>query len=261
MRWLRSLVLIGLLVAGSARSVEAAWALDAAWAASSGAASATTLAHNMAAVSANSILICFVTGGHQTSGVVTGITDSVNGGAWTQFTAPASPINTGGLSVALSAWYFLNSAAGTPTVTATFTATVVNRGMVCGSYTGIRTAGAYDVGAGQGEINCGAACNTGATGATAEANELAVAMVLTQDIGTVTEGGGWTERYDAALGVGSYRVQVEDQNIAAPAAVDGTWTMSNGGNDIQAIVGTFKEPAAAGSCTGGLLLLGAGKCE
>lgn len=246
----------------SSRPAQAAWAIDVAWASTFDATSGGTIAFTYgSAVASGSMLVCFVTGGHVANGVVTGVEDDSANGSWTQF-GQESP-ETGSLGGALSGWYFLNSTAATPVVTATFTAAVINRGIACGSYTGIRTASAFDVGAGNDQTDPGTgtdAITTGATGSTAEANELAVAGMLTQFAVTVTTGTGFTQRLNTAMG-GVYKVQIEDQNVASPGAVTATWTVNNASADTQALVGVFKEPAAAGGCTGGFLLWRVGKCD
>lgn len=247
----------------SARPAQAAWAIDVAWAPNFVAASATTVTFTYgSAVASGALLVCYVVGGHATNGVVTGIEDDSANGSWTQF-GQGSPVNTGGLGVAWSAWYFMNSAAATPVVTATFTASVANRGIACGSYTGIRTSSAFDVGAGQGQINQGTGADaqkTGPTGTTAEANELAISAAIVTPGATITAGTGWTEHLNSNFST-FVDVHVQDQNVPSPTTVEGTWTFGGAGNDHQAIVGTFKEPAAAGGCKGSFLLLGVGKCD
>jgi hypothetical protein len=260
---LRKLAIVALLALGSARSVDGAWALDRAWALNFAAASSTTVTFAYGgAVASGALLVCFVQASNQINGVPTGVTDSTNGGAWTQFNQ-GSPVSPTPLNYAWTGWYYLNSAAGTPTVTVTFTGASTNRGITCGSYTGIATASAFDVGSGQGQTNPGTgtdAVHTGDTAATAGANELAVAAAITQVSTTLTEGTGWTSRLNSTF-TGVHTVLVEDRNVAASSTVRGTWTTNGAGADPQSLVGVFKEPAAAGGCTGGFLLLGVGKCE
>lgn len=262
MRRRLSAFLIALALIAAPRPVFAAWAIDVAWSSSfnAGAGINTSFTYG-SAVAAGATLICFVTGNHATQGIVTGASDDVNGGAWTKF---GPTVNSGGLALALTAWYFPNSAAGTPTVTATFTLSVSARSMACGSYTGLATSSTFDVGAGQGQTNPGTASNaisTGATAATAQANELAVAYTMVQNGTTITAGTtlAWTQRLNTSVGA-TYQLQVEDFNVASPATVTATWTINNAGGDTMSIVGTFKEPSAGGGCTGGFLLLGVGKC-
>lgn len=259
---LRRLLCILLIVFWLApRSAEAAWAIDVAWASNFDNTSGANITFNYgSAVASGSTLMCFVAGNHASNGVVTGVEDSSANGSWTKF---GPTVNTGGLGNALTAWYFPNSVAATPVVTATYTASVTGRAIACGSYTGLATSSTFDVGAGQGQVNPGTGANavsTGATGTTAGSNELAVGFTMTQT-GTLTTGTtlAWAQQLNTTLGA-SYIIHVEDINIASPATVTATWTSNSAGADMMSMVGTFKEPAAAGSCTGGLLLLGGGKC-
>lgn len=265
MRKLSALALLVVLL--FPRPADAAWAIDVAWASNYDAASGSTFTFTYgSAVASGALLVCFVYGGHATQALLTDIDDNVNGGTtWTQF-GGGSPVNADGIGGALSAWYYLNSAAGTPTVTATYTASVTLRGMVCGSYSGIQTSGAFDVGIGDGQTNPGTVTNavhTGDTATTAEANELAIAVtIVAPQSTTVTTGTNisWLERLNTSWAT-SFKAHVEDVDIASTATVRGAWTVNNPGADSYSIVGTFKQIAAAGGCTGGVLLLGAGKCE
>jgi hypothetical protein len=191
--------------------------------------------------------VCFI-GGKNTA-VITSVVDSVNGG-WSQF-PQGSPVTTGAQDWLWDAWYFLGSAAGTPVITVTYDSSTSERGIVAGSYTGIATANAFDVGAGLGQTDPGTGANavtTGATSATAVANELAIAAMRVQTSSNQTVGTGYTERFNAALGT-QFSAHVEDKNVASAAAVTGTWTIDNAGADTMAIVGTFKEAAVAGAPT------------
>lgn len=254
-----------LLLLCVARPAQAAWAINVAWAANSDAAAGTTITFTYGgAVASGALLVCFISGGNAAQGVVTGVEDNSANGSWTQF-GQGSPVTTSGLGVAWSGWYYLNSAAATPVVTATYTASVAQRGIVCGSYTGIATSSAFDVGAGQGQTNQGTGANaqkTGATGATAQANSLAISALITQNGQTITAGTtlAWTERLNSAFAT-FQDVHVQDFNVATPATVEGTWGINSAAADHQAIVGVFKEPAAAGACTASMMLLGAGKCD
>lgn len=254
----RSLVALAIVVC-LVRPASAAWALEVAWAQNytAGAGLTQTFTYG-SAVSAGALLVCFAVGANQVNGVLTGIVDtSLN--TWQQFGA-GSPVTTP-LGHAWSGWYAMNVAGATPTLTATFTGSSTNRGLLCASYTGIATASAFDVGAGQGQTNPGTATDAVTTGAasTTAANDLVVAATITQNAQTVTAGTGFTDRFNGAWGT-ALDVVVEDMNVGSPTSVAGTFTVTNAAADFQSLMGAFKEPAAAGGCNGGLLLTGAGKC-
>lgn len=259
-----------LLVLLAARPASAAWVLDVAWGANADSASGSTITYDYSGagtVTSGALLVCFVIAAHNSNGIIKSFSDDING-AWTQF-GQGSPITSGaGTSIAYTGYYFLGSAAGQPLVTATYTAGVGNRGIFCGSYTTDTAAWTgFDVGSGLGQTDQGTGTNaqhTNATGTTAQANELAVsAIVKMVTTGTITAGTNvaWTERINTALGGGTpFDFQVQDFDVASPATVEGTWTFSSATADAVAMVGTFKQTAAAGGapCLGSLLGVG---CE
>ncbi len=220
------------------------WALDVGWAHGDGTGTSTTVAFQYgSAVAAGAALLCFV-GGEPASVATITVADDMNG-AWTQF-GQGSPVTTGSQDWIWGAFYRLNSAAGQPVVTATFGSSAASRSIAIGSYTGIATASAFNVGAGQGQSDPGTGANavsTGATGATAEANELAIAGMRTQLSVAASTGTGWTQRYSNSSGV-NMTFHVQDKNVASPAAVTGTWTINNAAGDTMSIVGTFKEASS-----------------
>jgi hypothetical protein len=226
----------------------AAWALDRAWDSNLLGGSGTTVTFTYSgAVAAGAMLKCYVGAGTASSGIVSGISDSVNG-AWILDGGTGVPVTTGAQDWAASGGYFLNSAAGTPVVTATFTSSSSSRTIVCGSYTGVATSSAFDVGKGNGQTDPGTgadAVTTGATSATAQSNELAISFVLTQSSVNLTANGTWTQRFNAAIG-SNFTMGVQDKNIASASTVTATWTVDNAAGDTESIVGVFK---AAGSAT------------
>jgi hypothetical protein len=228
------------------------WAIDVAWAADEEGGSGTTTTFTYgSAVASGALLVCFVGGRPSTVATIT-VSDSVNG-AWTQF-GQGSPLVTAAQDWIWAAFYFPNSAAGTPLITATYGATANTRTILAGSYTGIATSSPFDVGAGQAQSDPGTsadAVSTTATGATAESNSLAISAVRSQTNTGITTGSGWTQRFDAVVGT-NIAGHVQDRNIASPATVTGTWTIDNATGDTQSIVGVFKEPAGApAESTGG----------
>lgn len=205
----------------------------------------TTIVHTFAgAVAEGSLLVCFVD--HSDSGGCTGVSDDVNG-AWTEF--PCGP-SAGFTARQSSMWFFANSAAGTPVVTAALDASLAGRSLVCAEYSGIALSGPMDVSAEDSQQNPGTgtdAVTSGNTAVTAQANSLAICgtQVTTATV-AVTAGTGFTQRYNAA-GHGSEVIAMEDRNVAASGgAVAGTWTIDAALADSNTLVGVFKEPAAGG---------------
>lgn len=252
-------ILLLCLVLTLARSAEAQWAIDVEWAVNADATSATTITFTYAnPVASGALLACFIVGANVTNGVVTGVEDDSANGSWSEFGGTVIPVVTP-LGHAWNAFYYLNSAAATPVVTATFTGASTNRGIICGSYTPtVGTTFSFDVGSGLGQTNPNTgtdAVHTNDTGSTAVANELAISATIMQAGVTITEGTGWTERLDTAFGA-FLDVQVQDRNVASPATVRGTWTISSAAADPESIVGVFKESAASGAKN--LLMLGVG---
>lgn len=129
-----------------------AWALDVAWNSNDLGGSGTTITFTYgSAVASGALLVCFVGGEPASIGSIS-VSDDVNG-AWSQFSG--SPVTTGSQDWIWAAFYRMNSGAGTPTITATYNASSSGRGIVAGSYTGIATASAFDVGTGQGQMDPG----------------------------------------------------------------------------------------------------------
>jgi hypothetical protein len=189
---------------------------------------------------------------------VTGVEDDSANGSWIKW---GPTVNSGGITGALTAWYFPNSVAATPVVTATFASSVGVSSIACGSYSDLATSSSFDVGAGQGQQNQGTGSDaqvTGPTASTAGNNELAVSFTITQTGVTVTKGTAWTtQRLNTGLST-QYVVQVQDMNVATPATVEGKWTFSSAGADHLSIVGTFKEPGAE-TPSKKLMLMGVGE--
>jgi hypothetical protein len=224
------------------------------------AASAATVAVTYAgAVDDGDLLVCGVKGNDGQT--IDSVSDNLNTmpTEWTQVTSsPQSHPATRRLSM----WYYEGSTSGTPTVTATYSAATGSRGIFCASYSGIQTSGAFDVSAGQTQLNAGTGAgdaNTGDTSATSEDNSLAVAMMIVDPLTTATVGSGWTERINT--NGSNNTVHVEHQNVASPGVVRGTWTVNDAGDDVASIVAVFQEEAAApgGPPLGSLLLLGVGR--
>lgn len=224
------------------------WALDRAWATVAQTGSGTTHTFTYAgAVASGALLVAFTF--YDGSGVtVSGVSDTVNG-SWTQATGTGLPCALGGGSAGrfIDAWYFLNSAAGTPVITFTYSGTVTLRCSAAGSYTGIATAGAYDVGHGNGNVDPGTgtdAVTSGATGTTAQANDLAIGFFRAGSGTTITAESGWTQRVnELPSGTGNGKLMVEDKNITSATTVTAHCTIDSASDDPGAVVVTFKEPA------------------
>lgn len=248
MRMLRALVLLAALA--SPRSVEAAWALDVAWATNHDNTNGTSISFTYgSAVQEGALLVCGIWANHGTNGDVTSVDDNSANGSWVEFAGTGIPTTGSGMGGHLTAWYYIGSVAATPVVTAQYTASVGGRSIACGSY--IPTAGttfSFDVGRGGFDSNQGTgsdAQDIAATGVTAVNNELAIGILITQNAMTITKGTAWdTEQLNSAFGT-VLDVHVQDDNIATPATVVGAWTINNGAADFNAVVGVFKETAAA----------------
>jgi hypothetical protein len=158
------------------------------------------------------------------------------------FTLAVGPTRNGSLGGSeFSCWifFFPNSAAGSETVTVTFSASLPYRRLNILEYSGIATSSALD----------GSAENIGATGtadsgsdSTSVANELIFGYGL-QDAGDITAGTGFTPRTEAD----GYD-QTEDKN----GVTAGSYNATFGGSSARWIaqMATFKQPAEGGVVTG-----------
>lgn len=218
--------------------------------------SATTIALTLSsAVNSGDLILCFTSYG-SASQVLSTMADSVNG-AYTQI-ATGSPVS--GNSSSQYVHYFLNSSAGTPTITFTTDGTSVgSRFMTCVVYENVLALG-FNVSAGQAQTNPGTgadAVSSGATAATAEANEMAICgSTLNNGSPTLTVGTilTWVQR-DNDAGSGSV-MGVSEVVIPASATVTCTWTTNSASADSLTQVAVFKGTASGGGAARNCLLMG-----
>lgn len=227
------------------------WAIDQPWASDNNGGSGNSIPFTYGgAVAAGSLLICAVIWSNATT--ITSVDDSVNGaGSWVHLTDTGIPVDAigGAAGSHLDVWAFYNSAAGTPTITVNFSGSSATRSVVFASYTGIATATAFDQGHGNAQDDPGTgadAVTSGATDATAQANDLAIGVSAQTTGATYTAlTSGWTSRFNADVGT-NYKVAVEDFNITTATTVTATFTTSSAGADPMTLVVTLKEPTAVG---------------
>jgi hypothetical protein len=194
------------------------------------------------AVQAGDLLFAFVGQRHATN-TVTGVSDSVNG-AWTYAFGPVRA--AGNLAPQyLYGYYRPNSAAGTPTVTATFSA-AADGGQICiGVVRGLAGGGALDQvvsGIAAGPQQSGWPIGTSAT--LAQAEEAAVAyLAMTSGAGTSL----WTD--DAAPD--SYWFERMQRIVTTTTAAQAVGTSGSVGSAQNAIGGAmfFKDGAGGGSAS------------
>lgn len=204
-----------------------------------------TIAHTLTSnVTAGTKLQCAVTW-------ATGVTiSSVSDGTNTWNVSVATYNWDGGIFDAAS-YTALNVAAGATTVTVTFSGATTEKGLYCLEHSGIATSSAVDVtktnnqaapGTGTDEIT------SGATTATAQANELVTAIALKRTCATcaISAGTGFTARGTQLIG-SFWAIRAEDKNLASAGDAVSTFTADEGGTPTSVIVVTYKEPASSGS--------------
>lgn len=207
-------------------------------------AAGATAAHTLLSdVTAGSLLVLYVIWAPITTAISSVASSPAN--TWTPF----GPNNNDG-TFQTAGYYAMNAAAGTTTVTVTFAdATPSNKRVTVTELSGMATTNALDVATGQVQSNPGTgtdAVTTTNPGNTAAANEWAVASVSHRGVGDdVAAGTNFTERDE---GQGTFYVfEIETRQIvSAGSAGTATWTVPTGTFQETSMVGTFKEPAAAG---------------
>ena len=182
--------------------------------------SGTTFAASSITLAAGSILVAIVTGVNATS--LSSISDSVNG---TTGWVIAKQVTNAPLTLALC--YRENMAAGSLTVTATYTATASQRGIKLLEITGGKTSGSQDgtpAGQFQGSVGTGADAIT--SGNTTNANQPALLVGACQNYGNnqnPAAGTGFTStRVDWNTDVGGCRI--EYKTLTTTTAVAATYT-------------------------------------
>lgn len=247
---MRKVLLSLAMVLFCGQSAFASWAKQQDWALSSDGGAAPTLTFTYASsVTSGTMLICTTGFAVLTTEAVSGVQDGVNNVAWTQLPSPASPIAETNQGRTTATWYYLNSAAGTPTVTVTYNGLTLARNMVCGAYSGLATISAADVSTGQPQINPGTsadAVTSGTSASTAQANSLAITISYANEASLTfaVSASGYTSQL-ASTSSSSATWAVGDKNIAsAGSTTAGTFTVSSASADTNTLVAVFKEPAA-----------------
>jgi hypothetical protein len=163
---------------------------------------------------------------------VTGVSDSVNG-AWTVVLSVVNTPHTERTSM----YYFANAAAGTPTVTATFSANSNYRRISIVEESGVATTTPLDKTASA--IGTSTAANSGSV--TPASNGQTLAGTLQAASGGVTPGGSWVQRVDDTVHevVALDQVQVSAASVALTATITST--------NWLAMIATFAAPAAGGT--------------
>lgn len=209
-----------------------------------------------AAVDAGDVLVAFVAI-YNAAETCNGVSDSVNG-AWTQ---AYGPIN-GGNGTRMYGFYKLNSAAGTPTVTANFS-NANHHELTISRISGLTGGGVFD----QQVSNTAVSTNPsiGPTAALGAANCAAVAGQYNSGVVPTGQGAGWT--LDGNLNYGWEQSSFLRQITSSTAALTASWTQGNsfwvggvmvfrdagGGTDATAPGATVTGTSgiAAGAATGG----------
>ncbi len=212
---------------------------------------ATTLTFTYgSAVLAGSLLRCFIT---STGGTpVSGVSDSVNG-AWTLAKAVDEASN-----FSTSEYYFPNSAAGTPTITVTYSGSTATRKIIASEYTGIALTNPVDVTAGDEQQNTGTgtdAVTSGPTTSVAQNGSLAVGSSLCDVTTALQYGTGFTGRSNQVQS--NYASASEDKTVNAGDTPAGTFTTDNASSDPSTIIVVYKAAPSGGlTVQGGLTVTG-----
>lgn len=222
----------------------------------SGASSGTVAVAVTNSITATNLLDAFVR--FSDAGGTTITVSGVNDG--TAYTADAlGKKSNAGDNQSQQNWYLKNHASGTPTVTATFSASVQFYGIRVLEISGLDTTAPEDKVAGQGQIGPGTGADlvrSGATATTAQANEFLLG--LSQDTtsgdppaGTLTAGASYTKN-----GTNNHTV-VESRSVSATGAYEATFTQSANDNRITQII-TFKEATGGSTPTTGQVVRATG---
>lgn len=181
---------------------------------------ATTIAKAYpGAVTAGNLLVAFVFHytGANTDPETAAVADSVNG-AWTII----DPAWESSIQVHTSAWYLKNTAAGTPTVTATFPTSRQFRQIIIAEYSGADKVAPLHKHA----VTQTLTFTTGADGTVGPAivptvaGCMIVGLAAATSASTIAPGTGFTERQEVPS-----VVQLQDLLQAVPASITPKWTM------------------------------------
>jgi hypothetical protein len=214
------------------------------WDGTSGSSKSLAYASN---VTAGSLLWVFVAWGSSTATVT--VADNLNG-SWTAVGSPQTGAGTIG-NYRCQMFYRPNAAAGATTVTATFSASISNRGLAIAEFSGADTAAPLDQFA---YLSVNSSGITTPTITTTNANDVLLAGAVVQSSITAA-GGGYTLM---ASGTGFASNATEYQIVAATGTYGPNFT-EGGANDNLVAMSAFKAAAGgAPAATPLLRLLGVG---
>ena len=197
-------------------------------AASSAAGSPRTLAYAGAVASGDLLVSCFVVTNGSTAITVS---DSVNG-AWSLAAGPyADPTPI----IQIYSHYFVNSGAGTPTVTFSWTGGGTVRYAIAAAR-GMKTSAVLDAAAGANGTS--STPSSGVTATRAQANELLWACLWAASATTITAGTNFTIAISDPATPNS-RIGSEYQIVSATGTDAGTFTVGSSMNWVAAVA-TFK---------------------
>lgn len=238
-----------------ASSADAAVACASAnWAQNQSSASTTIALTFPSATTAGQTKVIGVFNRSNTTNVISSVVGSVDATGWVVIQGPTTvEAFTDGVMWSI---YRPNATAGTETVTITFDG-AINAGIVGGSCTGMAAA-SLDASATPTQF-VGNTTNwdSNTVSATQAGGIIAFTATGTNSITFTIDGAGESQ---LNCGTAGQRICAFFEPYASAGSYGVELTSSS---SIQGsiLVSAFKEPAAAGGCTGGLLLLGAGKCD
>lgn len=189
-----------------------------------------------ASVSSGDVLVAFVSI-YNSSETCSGVSDSVNG-SWTQAFGPI----TAGNGTRMYGFYKLNSASGTPTVTANFSSTNHHELSIC-AISGLSGGGAFD----QQVSNFGLSTNPSIGPTTTLGAAVCAAIAGQTNSGVVPSayGSGWT--LNANLDLGWQKTSFIQQATSSNTALAASWTQSNSYWNAGMMV--FKDAGGGGPTT------------
>jgi hypothetical protein len=220
--------------------------------------SSATVVCSLTSITAGDTLLCFPANYSTLGGHLVSVTDTANGiFNSANYHESGASLNVGGEGI----FYYLNSASGSDTITATTSSAQQFNSMSCAAFKNVRLTNAMDSGA----INAQNVNHTGANPALGSAqtptngNELVIGLVQTSSATTPTAGSGYTVVGNMPIDteVPEYQIQAVATSTTVPytEATSDTWTEmttafipAGGPAGVTPFTGHFN--ALAGSTTG-----------
>jgi hypothetical protein len=249
----RSLVALACLLTWASPSQAAVACSSVDWAFGIGSASTTVVVTFPSANGAGDFKGLAVFNRSDATTTISTVAGSVDASGWTIRQGPTVPQGGGQVM-----WWVEreNASAGTETVTVTFSG-AINSQAVGGWCTGVATASAFDASAAVTNFTASTNWDSNTASATAAGGIFGMTVTGTNSITWTIEGAGESQLNCAGFG---QRVCVFFEPYASGGSYGFELTPSSAITGSM-FVNAYKEPGGAPSCTGGLLLLGAGKCE